>query len=167
MAAEYTPLINEGVWVAASFAVFVGLVWKKAGAALSAMFDKRADAIKTALEEARALRDEAQAELTKYQRLSREASEQAEQITANAMLMADSIRENAATTAMATIKRKEDQATAKIKAIEAEVIAELRGRAAGLGMAAAADIIKEKLDDAAQVKLVQSDLKNIKNLKKI
>lgn len=164
MAAEHTPLINEGVWVAISFVVFVGLVWKKAGAAMAAMFDQRANEIRTTLDEARTLRDDAQAELTKYQRMSREAAEQAEQITANAMAAADKIREDAAVAAEAAIKRKEEQAAAKIKAMESEVVAELRNRAAELATAAAGELIKDNLDKAAAVKLVKSDIDSIKKL---
>ena len=164
MAAEHTPMINEGVWVAIAFVVFVALVWKKAGAALATMFDARADEIRTNLEEARKLRDEAQAELKKYQRLSREAADQAEQITANAMAVADKIRDDAALAAEAAIKRKEDQAAAKIKAMETEVVAELRDRAAELAMAAAGELIKDKLDKSTSVKLVKSDIENIKKL---
>lgn len=164
MAAEHTPLINEGVWVAISFVVFVGLVWKKAGAALSTMLDQRANEIRTSLDEANNLREEAQAELTKYQRLSREAAEQAEQITANAMAAADKIRADAEVAAEAAIKRKEEQAAAKISAMESEVIAELRNRATDLATAAATSLIKDKLDDSAAIKLVKSDIKNIEKL---
>ena len=70
MDAGHAPLINEGIWVAISFVVFVALVWKKAGAALAAMFDSRADEIRSTLEEARTLRDQAQSELKKYQKLN-------------------------------------------------------------------------------------------------
>ncbi len=164
MAAENGPLINEGVWVAISFVVFVGLVWKKAGAALGTMFDQRADEIKTTLDEAKSLREEAQAELKKYQRMHREAADEAETITANALAAAEKIRTNAEAAAEAAIKRKEDQATAKIKAMEAEVVGELRSRAAELATAAAADLIKGKLDNDAASKLIKADVAQIKKL---
>ena len=164
MAAENGPLINEGVWVAISFVVFVGLVWKKAGSALSIMFDRRAEEIKTTLDEAKSLREDAQAELKKYQRMNREAADEAEKITANALAAADQIRINAEAAAEATIKRKEDQATANIKAIEAEVISELRGRAAELATTAAAELIKDKLDKDTSAKLIKSDIEKMKKL---
>ncbi len=164
MAAENGPLINEGVWVAISFVVFVGLVWKKAGAALGTMFDQRANEIKTTLDEAKSLREEAQAELKKYQRMHREAADQAETITANAMAIADKIRSDAEAAAEARIKRKEDQATAKIKAMEAEVVGELRNRAAELATAAAADLIKSNMNKDTATTLIQSDVDQIKKL---
>ena len=164
MAAENGPLINEGVWVAISFVVFVALVWKKAGAALSTMFDQRAEEIKTTLDEAKTLREDAQAELKKYQRMNREAADEAEQITANALTAAEQIRVNAEAAAEASIKRKEEQATAKIKAMETEVVSELRGRAAELATAAAAELIKDKLDADASAKLIKSDIDKMNKL---
>ena len=164
MAAENGPLINEGVWVAISFVVFVALVWKKAGAALGTTLDQRTEEIKATLDEAKTLRDEAQAELKKYQRMHREASDEAEQITANALAAAEKIRSDAEAAAEASIKRKEDQATAKIKAMEAEVVGELRTRAAELATAAATDLIKANLDKDASAKLIKSDIDKIKKL---
>ena len=54
---------DEGAWVALGFAIFVILVWKKAGSALREMLDARADKIRTELSEAEALRKEAKAQL--------------------------------------------------------------------------------------------------------
>ena len=128
------------------------------------MLDKRAEEIKSNLDEARTLRDEAQAELQKYQKLSREAADQAEQITSNALAAAEKIREDAEKAAEAAIKRKEDQAAAKIKAMEAEVVSELRNRAAELATVAAGELIKSNLDEKAAVSLVKSDIENLKKL---
>jgi F-type H+-transporting ATPase subunit b len=157
-------MIDESAWVAIAFVVFIAFVWKKVGASMAAMFDQRTEEIRKTLDDARRLRDDAQAELTKYQRLNREALEQAEQITDNAKVIADKIRDDAAAAAEVAIKRKQDQAEIKIKAIEAEVIAELRNRAAELSTAAAGALIKEKLDGNAAIKLVKSDIDRIKKL---
>ncbi|MGB0161234.1 MAG: ATP synthase F0 subunit B, partial [Candidatus Puniceispirillaceae bacterium] len=62
-------IVMESVWVAVGFAVFVALVWKKAGAALSGMLDERSTKIRAELDEARALREEALDELHQFQRL--------------------------------------------------------------------------------------------------
>jgi F-type H+-transporting ATPase subunit b len=158
-------LLNENLWVALSFVVFVALVWKKAGTALGSMFDKRAEEIKTNLDEARSLREEAQAELNKYQRMNREAADDAEKIVANAKKAAEKIRADAEVAAEASIMRKEEQATAKINALQAEVVGELRSRAAELATAAAAVLISGKLDKKASATLVKSDVDKIRKLK--
>ncbi len=156
--------MDENLWVALSFVVFIALVWKKASGALSTMLDTRTADIKKNLDEARRLRDEAQAELQKYQRLNREAKDQAQVILNNAEAAADKIREDAAVSLEQLIARKEEQATVKIKTMEAEAIAELRNRAADLTSAAAASLIKAHLDPKHSAQLVTDDIEKIKKI---
>ena len=158
------PMIDESLWVAISFGVFVVLVWKKAGSAISAALDKRTEDIRKNLDEAKALREEAQVELQKYQRLQREASDQAAAIISNAEKAAFQIEENAKVSAEASITRRKDQAESKIKALESEAMAEIRNRAAELATAAAASIISDNMDKAASNKLLKSDIASIKSI---
>ena len=144
-------IVMESVWVAVAFIFFVVLVWKKAGAVLATMLDERSEKIRTDLEEAKTLRDEAISELQNYQRLHREAADEAKAIIKNAEITAERIRETAEKNASDAVKRREAQATAKIKAAEANMVAELRERAASLAVATATEIITSKLDkDASQ-----------------
>jgi F-type H+-transporting ATPase subunit b len=158
------PMIDESLWVAISFGVFVALVWKKAGSAISAALDKRTEDIRKNLDEAKALREEAQVELQKYQRLQREASDQAAEIISNAEKAAFQIEENAKVSTEASIKRRKDQAESKIKALEAEAMAEIRNRAAELATVAAASIISDNMDKAASNKLLKADIASIKSI---
>lgn len=158
------PLINESLWVALSFGVFVALVWKKAGSAISAALDKRSEDIRNNLDEAKTLREEAQNELQKYQRLQREATDQAKEIIANAEKAALQIEEAAKKNAEASIKRRKDQAEAKIKALEAEATQDIRNRAAQLATAAAADLIRENIDQVAANNLLKADIEAIKSI---
>jgi len=158
------PLINESLWVALSFGVFVALVWKKAGSAISAALDKRSEDIRNNLDEAKTLREEAQNELQKYQRLQREATDQAKEIIANAEKAALQIEEAAKKNAEASIKRRKDQAEAKIKALEVEATQDIRNRAAQLATAAAADLIRENMDQVAANNLLKADIEEIKSI---
>jgi F-type H+-transporting ATPase subunit b len=158
------PLIIESLWVALSFGVFVALVWKKAGSAISAALDKRSEDIRNNLDEAKTLREEAQNELQKYQRLQREATDQAKEIIANAEKAALQIEEAAKKNAEASIKRRKDQAEAKIKALEAEATQDIRNRAAQLATAAAADLIRENMDQVAANNLLKADIEAIKSI---
>ena len=157
-------IVMESVWVAVGFAVFVALVWRKVGAALTSMLDERSEKIKTDLDEARALRDAAMEELHQFQRLHREAAEEAKAILATAEATAERIRENAEKAAAETVKRREVQATAKIKAAEAAMVNELRDRAAGLAVAAATEIISAKLDEKASLALIDTAAAEIEKL---
>ena len=86
---------DESAWVAIGFALFIILVWKKAGAALVGMLDGRADKISAELDEAKQLRKDAARELEKFEGLKKEAEAEAKIIIANALTAADRIREDA------------------------------------------------------------------------
>ena len=62
------------------------------------------------------------------------------------------------------IKRREQQASAKIKAAEAALVTELREKAATLAIASAAQIITSKLDDKAGLALVDDSATEIEKL---
>ena len=157
-------IVLESVWVAVGFVVFVALVWRKVGAALGTMLDERSQKISDELEEAATLRDEALAELQNYQKLNREAAEEAKAIIKAAEASAQRIRETAEKNALAAVKRREQQADAKIKAAEASMISELRERATGLAIATATEIITSKLDEEASLKLVDTAAAEIEKL---
>lgn len=157
-------IVLESVWVAVGFVVFVALVWRKAGAALGDMLDERSAKIQADLDEARALRDEALTELKNYQRLHREATDEAETIIKAAEVSAKRIRQTAENKAAAAIKRREQQADAKIKATEASMVAELRDRAAILAIATATEIISSKLDDKNSLALIDTATAEIEKL---
>ena len=157
-------IVLESVWVAAGFVVFIALVWRKAGATLGGMLDERSAKIRADLEEAKTLRDEAVAELMAYQRLHREAADEAKAIVKAAEATAERIRETAEKKTVAAVKRREQQAEAKIKAAEASMIAELQDRAASLAIATAGEIITTKLDEKSSLALVDQATAEIEKL---
>lgn len=156
---------DEGMWVALGFILFVILVWKKAGAALSHTLDTRSAAIKAELDEARKLNEDAKAELDALKGLKSEAEREAKTIIANAKAAAERIRETAAQKAEETVARREAQAAAKIEASEAAMVSELRAKAATLAVNAARDLIAEKLDEDASLKLVEKSVDQISAVK--
>lgn len=156
---------DEGMWVALGFILFVILVWKKAGAALSQTLDTRSAAIKAELDEARKLNEDAKAELDALKGLKSEAEREAKTIIANAKAAAERIRETAAQKAEETVARREAQAAAKIEASEAAMVSELRAKAATLAVNAARDLIAEKLDEDASLKLVEKSVDQIAAVK--
>lgn len=157
-------IVMESVWVAVAFVFFVILVWKKAGAVLATMLDERSEKIRSDLEEAKNLRDAAITELHNYQRLHREAADEAKVIIKNAEITAERIRETAEKNANDAVKRREAQATAKIKAAEANMVAELRERAASLAVATATEIISSKLDKDASLAMIDEAAAEIEKM---
>merc|ERR1712065_65268 len=83
-APEGTPffsLKNTDFIVLMGFILFIGvLVYFRVPSLIGGMLDKRADDIKAELDEARALREEAQIVLASYERKQKEVQEQADRI---------------------------------------------------------------------------------------
>ncbi len=152
---------DEGAWVALGFAIFVILVWKKAGGSLGKMLDARADKIREELEQAEALRNEAKARLESFKGLKKEAEEEAKTIIANANLAAKRILENASTKAEEDIARRQAQAAEKIKASEAAMVNEIRAKTAQLAAQAAREIITDKLDETTALNLIDQSVEQI------
>src|SRR4051794_9296916 len=80
-------------WVLVAFVLAIALVWKRGGAALTGALDERAARIRSELDEARKLREEAQQALAAYQRKQRDALKEAEQILAEAKAAAERLGE--------------------------------------------------------------------------
>ena len=156
---------DEAMWVALGFVLFVVLVWKKAGVALAETLDTRSAKIKSELDEARKLHEEAKSELDSLKSLKRDAEKEAKTIVENAKAAANRIREIAAEKAVETVARREAQAAAKIQASEAALVNELRAKAASLAVDAARELIAEKMDEDASLKLIETSVKQTASLK--
>ena len=156
---------DEAMWVAFGFVLFVVLVWKNAGVALAETLDTRSAKIKSELDEARKLHEEAKSELDSLKGLKRDAEKEAKTIVANAKAAANRIRETAAQKAVETVARREAQAAAKIQASEVALVNELRAKAAGLAVDATRELIAEKMDEDASLKLIETSVKQIASLK--
>ena len=103
--------------------------------------------------------------MQKFQRLAREAADEAKTILANAEQTAERITKVAEEKAEASIKRREAQATMKIEAAEAAVIADLRSQSAALAIAAAKQVMTDKLDMDASLSLVEQSVEQINSAK--
>ncbi len=154
---EKLPFFQDPTnWVSFGFLVVVALfaylgVHKKLAAAL----DKRAQDIADELDRARALRDEAQELLAKYQRRQREAEDEAAGIVEQAKRDAQRIAADARTKIEEQIERRTKSAEDKIARAEAQAVAEMRGATAELAIEAAREIIRSRMDQGAQSTLAE------------
>ncbi|MEN8919840.1 MAG: ATP F0F1 synthase subunit B, partial [Octadecabacter sp.] len=83
--ADFWSLSNTDMIVLIAFIIFVGVLIKfKVPGMLTGLLDTRAAGIKSDLDEAKALREEAQTLLASYERKQREVQEQADRIVENA-----------------------------------------------------------------------------------
>jgi F-type H+-transporting ATPase subunit b len=112
---------------------------------LGSQLDNRAEGIKSELDEARALREEAQTILASYERKQKEVAEQSERIIAHAKEEAASAAELAKEDLKASITRRLATAQDQIASAEAAAIKEVRDTAVQVAVAAATDIIATQM----------------------
>jgi F-type H+-transporting ATPase subunit b len=146
-------LQDPSFWVAVGFVIFIIVTFKPVSAKVSAALDDRAVEIKKNLDDAQKLREEAQAALANYQRLQRDALQEAEGIIAHAVEEAARLRETAGTDLVATLKRREEQAVEKIAQAEARAAQDVRNQAVDLAMAATSKLLDENVTDGVRARL--------------
>ncbi|MCM8557248.1 hypothetical protein [Sphingomicrobium sediminis] len=154
-ATEKSYFKDGAVWVAFAMATVIALMlWKKVPAAVAKSLDAKIDAIREQLDEAKTLREEAEALKAEYQKKARAAEQDAKAIVARAEEEADSIVAKAAVDAKEMVARKKAMAEAKIAAEQRAAIADLKAKTAEAAKAAAAKLIADKADADTDAKLV-------------
>ncbi|WP_105381631.1 F0F1 ATP synthase subunit B [Neorhizobium alkalisoli] len=141
----------------ATFFAFVGLVlflaliaYLKVPGMMAKSLDERADNIRKELEEAKRLREEAQALLAEYQRKRKEAEAEAAHIVAAAEREAAALTEEARQKTEEFVARRNALSEQKIRQAEADAIGAVRAAAVDLAIAAAERVIANKADTSTQ-----------------
>ena len=142
----FFSLQNSNFVVLVAFIAFVALlVYVKVPARLTGMLDARAAVIKSELDEARSLREEAKTILATYERRQKEVQEQAERIVAQARDEALAAAEQAKADLKASIARRLAAATEQIASAEAGAIRQVREQAVSVAVAAAGDVLARQM----------------------
>lgn len=151
-------------WVLVSFLLFFAIVfYLKVPGQLTKALDQRAEAIKKELDDARMLREEAQALLADYQKKSREAEDEAKSIIEQARREAESLATETEKQLAESVARRSKMAEDKIARAEAQAIAEVRGSAVDAALKAAEKILAGKVTGAKADELIQQSLADIKS----
>jgi F-type H+-transporting ATPase subunit b len=150
-------------WVAVAFIGFVGLlVYYKVPGMVTKALDDRADAIRSELDEARRLREEAQQLLADYQRKSREAEQEAASIIAQAKREAEALASETRKGLAETLERRTKLAEEKIARAEAQALGEVRSAAVDSAISAAERILKSKVTPDVNSRLVDQSIGDLK-----
>jgi F-type H+-transporting ATPase subunit b len=162
--AEFYKLSNTDFIVAISFLLFLGvLFYFKVPGMIGGLLDKRADGIKSELDEARALREEAQSLLASYERKQREVQEQADRIVQAAKESAAEAGEQAKRELAASIERRVQAAADQIASAESAAIKKVRDEAARIAVAAAGEVIAKQMTPAKSGALVDEAIKVVQS----
>jgi F-type H+-transporting ATPase subunit b len=143
------------MWVALSMtALILIMIWKKVPGLVTSGLDSSIAEIRKQLDEAKALRAEAEALRGEYAAKIANAEKDAAEMLAHARSEADAIVAKATDDTTALIARREKMAEDKIGAAERGAVAELRAKAAAAAATAARGLIAANHDAKADKALV-------------
>ncbi len=156
----FISLSNTNFVVTLAFILFVGfLIYMKVPGKIGELLDKRAAGIKSELDEARALREEAQALLASYERKQKDVQAQADRIVAQAKSEATAVAEQARL--KKSIARRLQAAEDRIASAEADAVREVRDQAVSIAIAAARNVIAEQMTATEANKLIDSGIETV------
>ena len=150
--------LSQTAWVLIAFILFFVLVGKKLWSALTTNLDQRKKMIENELNEAKKLREEAQAELNASLKKQKEINKQVLNIINDAKSTAKQIEADALKKSDIIIKRKEEQAKQKINNAQVEALNNIKNISAELSVKSAKVYIQKELDSKIQ-KALYSDSK--------
>ena len=140
-------LNNTDIVVAIAFVIFVViLLYVGVPGIVGRMLDARAEKIKGEIEEARALREEALALKSSFERKQKEVQAQADRIVATAREEAETAAKQAKADLELSITRRLKAAEDQIASAEASATKEVRDRAVAVAITAARNVIAKNLD---------------------
>jgi F-type H+-transporting ATPase subunit b len=150
-------------WVAVAFVIFcAGLVYLGVHRMVLDALDARRAQIKSELDDARRLKEEAQKLLDEYRRRRHEAESEAEAIIAGARAEAERLAIEAGAKMEDFVARRTKQAETKIAQAEAQALADVRAAAADAAVAAAGKILTEATTGKVADTLVAQGIEDVK-----
>jgi len=151
------------LWATIALLIFVGIaVYVKVPAMVSKALDERAGRIRAELDDAKRLREEAQALLGEYQKKRKEAEQEAAAIVEAAKHEAGVLSEEAHKRAEEYVARRTAVAEQKIGQAEREAIAEVRANAVDLAVEAARKVLGDRADVKIDADLFKTSLAEVK-----
>lgn len=158
----FFSLRNTDFVVIIAFLVFIGiLLYFKVPGTVGGMLDARGATIKAELDEARALREEAQALLASYERKQKDVAEQAERIVANARDEAQRAANTAKEEIRMSVARRLASAEEQLASAEAAAIKTVRDSAIVAAVGAAREVIAAQMSATDGNKLIDEAIATV------
>jgi len=156
-------LLEAEFWVAVAFVIFLAVLWRL-GVHRKAVdsLDQRAKRISDELDEARKLREEAQAILAESEKKRREAEREAQDIIAGAREEAERVATEAKAKAEEFVARRTQMAQQKIAQAESQAVAEVRAAAAEAAVSASERILGQTVQGKVADDLISQGIRDVK-----
>ena len=153
-------LDDPRLWVALAFVVFTLLSYKKVAGFMTRSLDERSAKIKSELDEARRLREEAESVLAQYKQRQAEYAKEAESLLEQACEDAEVLRTHAEHEMKSALDTRMKQALERISQEEEKAIADVRNHVVDIALSAARRIIAEHVG-MSQDELIRLTLDDI------
>lgn len=143
---DFYKLSNTDFIVTLAFLLFIGvLVYYRVPSLVAGLLDKRAAGIQEELDEARALREEAESILAEFESKQREVGDHSERIIAAAKESAEEATEQARKNLALAIERRIQAAQEQIASAEQRAVNQVREEAVKIAVSAAGKLIAEEM----------------------
>jgi F-type H+-transporting ATPase subunit b len=150
-------------WVAVAFVVLMAVfAWLGIHRTVLKALDHRSERIKSELDDARRLKDEAAKLLADYQARRAGAEREAQEIIAGARVEAERIAAEAKTKMEDFVARRTKTAESKIALAEAQALADVRAAAADAAVTAASTILSQSVKGAVADDLLAKGIAEVK-----
>ena len=137
------------------------LAWYKVPAMITGILDKRANGIKAQLDEAREAREDAQKMLATFERKTSESKRDAEAIVERARTDAKRASDQAKLDLQDSMARKLKSAEERIAQVEAAATREVRNAASAAAVAAASEVLGQKMDPSKAGSLIDDGIETV------
>lgn len=158
----FFSLGNTDFVVLLGFIVFIAvLIYFKVPGMIGGMLDQRAEGIQSELDEAKALREEAQTLLASYERKQKEVQEQADRIVETAKSEAATAAVQAKEDIKASVARRLAAAEEQIENAKKSAVREVRNQAITVAIGAAQDVITKQTTAASANQLIEDAIAEV------
>lgn len=156
--------MDSTFWALVGLIIFLALLaYLKVPGMIGRSLDERAANISKELDEARTLREEAQALLAEYHRKRKDAEKEAGDIVAAAQREAVALMNEAKAKSEEYIARRNKMAEQKIAQAETEAVNQVRSSAVEIAVAAAGSLIASKMDAKTSGEMFKASLTQVKD----
>ena len=142
--------------------ILVVLIWKPTKKAVMGALDSRAEKIRSDLDEAQRLHEEAKALLAKYQRQLGEGEALAAEIAAQAETQRQRFETKMRADFELAVKRRTELALERIAQEENRALQDVRGRAADLAIRATRRLLADKVGASEAQSLIRGAIEEVK-----
>lgn len=155
--------MDASFWAFIGLLIFLGImVYVKVPGMITKALDGRADKVRDELEEARRLREEAQAVLADFRRKTQNADDEADAIIAQAKSEAERMTQEAETALEEMITRRTSAAEMRIAQAEAQALGEVRASATDIAIAASEKLLADQAKGATAASLIDNAIADVK-----